>query len=90
MLRQDLERDLADRLEEIDEEERRARGLIDPTGQLRWLPERDASGFQARREAVESYRQQRLEEIAAFEQVHDPAPPRPLGALFLVSEGGAS
>jgi ERCC4-related helicase len=90
MLRRDLERDLANRLEEIDEEERRARGLIDPTGQLRLLAEREASGFQARREALESYRQQRLEEIAAFEQVHDPAPPRPLGALFLVSEGGAS
>jgi len=88
MLRQDLERDLADRLREIDEEERRARGLIDPTGQLRWLPEREASGFRARREALESYRQQRLEEIAAFEHVDDPAPPQPLGALFLVSGGG--
>ena len=90
ILRQDLERDLADRLQEIDEEERRARGLIDATGQLRLFAELEVSGFQARRQAVESYRNQRLEEIAAFEQVHEPPPPRPLGALFLVPEGGAA
>ncbi|MER3488061.1 MAG: hypothetical protein C4307_04735, partial [Chloroflexota bacterium] len=89
ILRQDLERDLADRLEEIDEEERRARGLIDATGHLRLFAEQEVSGFQARREALESYRNQRLEEIAAFEQVHEPPPPQPLGALFLVPEGGA-
>jgi len=46
------------------------------------------SGFQARREALESYRKQRLEEIAAFERVDAPPPPQPLGALFLVPEGG--
>jgi len=86
ILRRDLERDLADRLQEIEEEERRARGLIDATGQLRLFAEQEVSGFQARREALESYRRQRLEEIAAFEQVHAPAPPRPLGALFLVPE----
>ena len=90
VLRQDLDRDLADRLQEIDEEERRARGLIDATGQLRLLAEQEVSGFQARRQALESYRNQRLEEIAAFEQVYDPPPPRPLGALFLVPEGGAA
>jgi hypothetical protein len=90
ILRQDLERDVTDRLREIDEEERHARGLTAATGQLRLFAEQEVSGFQARRQALESYRTQRLEEIAAFEQVHEPPPPRPLGALFLVPEGGAA
>ncbi len=84
VLRRDLERDLADRLQEIEEEERRARGLVDATGQLRLFAEQEVSGFQARREALESYRRQRLEEIAAFERVEEPVTIRPLGALFLV------
>lgn len=88
ILRQDLDRDIADRLKEIDEEEQRAQGLIEATEQLRLFAEREVSGFQARRQALESYRKQRLEEIAAFEQVYDPQPPQPLGALFLVPEGG--
>jgi hypothetical protein len=87
ILRRDLERDIADRQREIDEEQRRARGVVDATGQQRLFAEREVSGFDARREALESHRQQRLEEIAAFELVTDPAPPQPLGALFLVPKG---
>lgn len=90
ILRRDLERDVADRLAEIDEQERRARGLIEETGQQRLFADEEVSGFQKRRQLVEGYRNQRLEEIAAFEQVHEPPSPQPLGALFLVSEGGAS
>jgi len=90
ILRQDLERDLAHRLEEIDQEERSARGLIEATGQQRFVAERDMSGFEARRQILRQYRQQRLDEIADFEQVHAPADPLPLGALLLVSEGGAA
>lgn len=87
MLRLELERDMADRWREIEEEERRARGLITDTGQLRLFAEREVSGFETRRQALESYRQQRLEEIAAFAEVKDPTPPQPLGALFLVADG---
>lgn len=87
LLRQDLERDVADRLREIDEEERHARGMIESTEQRRLFAEREAYGFAARREAVSTYREQRSAEIAEFEQVADPLPPRPLGALFLVPEG---
>ncbi|ROR02914.1 helicase-related protein [Desulfosoma caldarium] len=88
LLRQELERDLADRLREIDDEERRARGLIEETGQVRlFAQETGRGGFQARREAAKAAAENRREEIEAFEQVDTPAPPRPLGALFLVPEG---
>lgn len=89
ILRRDLEADVADRLREIEDEERRARGLVEDTGQGRLFGDTapSASGFQARRAAVESYAAQRREEIAAFETVEEPAPPNPMGALFLVPEG---
>lgn len=88
VLRQALERDVADRLQEIEEEERLVQGLIEASGQQRLFPDREVSGFNTRRQVLESFRQQRLEEIAAFEQVHDLTSPQPLGALFLVPEGG--
>ncbi len=94
LLRRELEVDVADRLREIEEEERRARGMVEASGQL-WLfspepeGERGAGGFAARRALVESYREKRREEIAAFERVEEPFPPRPLGALFLVPGGEA-
>ncbi len=86
LLLRELEVDVADRLREIEDEERRARGLVESSGQLRlFAPEGSGpSGFEARRAAVDTCRQKRLEEIAAFKRVADPAPPRPLGALFLV------
>ncbi|WP_075162185.1 helicase-related protein [Chthonomonas calidirosea] len=89
ILRQDLERDVRDRLRELDEEERHARGMIDSTGQQSLFAELEDHGFAARREVVREYRDQRSAEIAEFEQVSDPPPPRPLGALFLVPEGHA-
>lgn len=86
ILRRDLEVDVADRLREIEDEERRARGLVESSGQLRlFSPDGGGGGgFDTRRAVVEAYREKRLEEIAAFERVDDPAVPRPLGALFLV------
>lgn len=91
LLRRDLETDVADRQREINEQERRARGLIEATGQRRLFPEEEGrGGFQARRAAVEAAAERRREEIAAFEDVKLPGPPRPLGALFLVPEGGGS
>ncbi|MCK6483032.1 MAG: DEAD/DEAH box helicase [Phycisphaerae bacterium] len=89
ILRRDLEVDVADRQREIDDEERRARGLVEDTGQGRLFADAapSTSGFQTRRAAVESYAAQRREEIAAFETVEAPASPNPMGALFLVPEG---
>ncbi|GIW45682.1 MAG: helicase [Candidatus Binatia bacterium] len=91
ILRRALERDTADRLREIADEEKRARGLMnETTGQQYLFAEREPrSGFQERRKLVESFRSQRLEEIAGFEKVGEPPAPQPLGALFLVPEGGA-
>jgi superfamily II DNA or RNA helicase len=87
LLRRDLEVDLADRLREIDEEEKRSRGLLDATGQQRLFAEQEGrGGFQARRAAVEASAAWRREEITAFEKVEAPGPPRPLGALFLIPE----
>jgi superfamily II DNA or RNA helicase len=88
VLRRDLQKDLDSRLAEIAEEEERARGVIEPSGQLKLFAEQQPRSFDSRRELVEEFRHRRLEEIAAFEQVDDPAPPQPLGALFLVPEGG--
>ena len=92
ILLDDLRRDIADRLKEIEDEERRARGLIIGQQLRIQLPdERETTKkFQTRREAVDRYYNQRREEINNFKQVHDPFPPQPLGALFLVREGGAS
>jgi len=91
-LRNDLERDVNARKLEIREEVYQARKLIDPKDQL-ILPAIEGhqpNEFLPRLEALASYYHQRLEEIKAFESIHDPPPPRPLGALFLVSEGVAS
>lgn len=88
ILRRDLEADTADRLREIEEEERRARGLVEGTGQLRLFAEEAArGGFGTRRAVVEAAARRRSEEIVEFENVEPPSPPRPLGALFLVPEG---
>jgi superfamily II DNA or RNA helicase len=87
-LRADAEAYRADRLRELEEEEIRARGLIKDTGQLllRIAEEPARYSIDARRAAVETYFRARLEEIDAFAQVDDPAPPQPVGALFLVPE----
>jgi len=85
-LRADAEAYRADRLRELEEEEIRARGLIKDTGQvlLRIAEEAARYGIVARRAAVEAHLRARLEEVEAFAQVHDPAPPQPVAALFLV------
>jgi superfamily II DNA or RNA helicase len=88
VLLRDLEVDVADRLREIEDEERGARGLVEDTGQQRLFAEQESvRGFEARRAAVRAHEEERRQEIAAFAQVSPPEPPRPLGALFLVPEG---
>ncbi|HWP37884.1 MAG TPA: helicase-related protein [Gemmatimonadales bacterium] len=88
MLLRDLERDVADRLQEIDEAERRGRGLVEESGQQRLFAEQESrGGFEARRAAVNAYAEERRRELADFQAVRDPETPRPLGALLLVPEG---
>jgi superfamily II DNA/RNA helicase len=91
ILRNDLETDLADRMMEIDEAERRAKGLIETaSGQGRLFAEQESSarsGFQTRRAAAEAQAGARRREIDDFERVDESSRPRPLGALFLVPEG---
>jgi len=87
-LHEHVELDLADRLAELDEDERRARGLIEDTGALRLFGETETrGGFDARRAAARVEAERHHEEIDAFAVVNAPMPPRPLGALFLVPEG---
>ncbi|MBI2899237.1 MAG: DEAD/DEAH box helicase family protein [Planctomycetes bacterium] len=86
----DLDRDVQARLVEIDEEETRGRGLVEPeTQQLRLFAEGSMGKrfYAARRERVGQYADERRRDIADFRQVKVEAP-RPLGALFLVPEGG--
>jgi len=91
ILRRDLEVDVSDRLQEIDEEEKKARGLIEETGQMSLFPEQDVGrGFSSRRAAVESYKKQRLDEIAELERVDDSTLIQPIGALFLLPSGSIS
>jgi superfamily II DNA or RNA helicase len=92
VLHQDLERDLADRLAEIDTEERRARGLMDEsTRQLSLFGELASSptSYQARRAAAQAQADSRRQELLEFARLEEPLPPRPLGALFLVPEDEA-
>lgn len=91
MLRRDLQTEVADRLREIDDDQRRSRGLLDDSGQgLLFGGEevRARNTFDARREAVRAQGAARASEIDAFEQVDEPNPPRPMGALMLVPDGG--
>jgi len=89
-LRADAEGYRADRLKELEQEELRSRGLMTDTGQLQLVlgEEPQHYSFEAKRAAVGQHFQERLAEVAAFEQVHEPEPPQPLGALFLVPEDG--
>ena len=86
LLRGDLAVDIADRLDEINEEERVVHHPVGTEGQQRLFPaQRARGGFQARRAAVEVAAEQREAELAAFERIDPPAAPRPLGALLLLA-----
>jgi len=88
LLREDMQRYAEDR-QELDEQERVATGRVDRTTgqQFLWAAQPRATGFDARRAAIDTFVKRRQEEIAEFEAVRDPSLPQPLGALFLVPEG---
>lgn len=86
----ELEADAADRLREIEEEEKHSRGLIEETGQQRLFSTDGDAGrrsFSARKAAVELHKEQRKREIEAYLRIHDPEPPLSMGALFLIPAG---
>jgi len=86
-LRQDLDIDVKDRLVELEESERRAKGFEDEArGQFRLFGTEGQTkiNWGARRAAVDSDRKERLEELTAFEAVHDNPMIRPLGAMFVL------
>jgi len=84
ILREDAKSYRADRLVEIDREEKEARLSEEAKGQTLLLETRDVTGFQKRRAAVDTFHQRRLEEIAIFEEVPEPEPPQPLGVVFVL------
>ncbi|MEW5807414.1 MAG: helicase-related protein [Acidobacteriota bacterium] len=89
ILRAELNKDLEDRLQEIDEEEKRSRGLVEKeTGQrlLSFFEKAPSRGFQTRRAVVLNQIEERKKEIELFEKIEAPLPPKPLGALFLIPE----
>ena len=69
-----------DRLAEIDLDER-----LEKAGAADQLPlfREAVTPWRARRAAVDTHYTRRLDEIARFEQVRDPDPPQPLGALLV-------
>ncbi len=87
LLERDLERDLADRLAEIEEEARRQRTDQD-TGQIGLFGANGTvpRGAPARRAAIEAQAEERRAELQAFRRIEPPQAPRPLGALFMVPE----
>jgi hypothetical protein len=82
VLREDAERYRADRLTEVDAEEKTAR-VAEEQHQVLLFEMRSVTGFQARRAAIETHLKKRLEEIAEFQRPRDPGSPQPLGVLFV-------
>ncbi len=89
VLRRDLDRDLADRLAEIEAEEKQRRGLVDAKGQAQLFAQADVRGvgLAGRQEAARSQAAERLKDIEAFARVDAAGSLRPMGALFLVPKG---
>lgn len=87
----EIEKDIGDRLKELDEEEKRARKLIEDTGQQRLFSELEstrAKSYVSRKNVLISLKNERIEEIKRFMHVNEPGIPFSIGALFLIPVGG--
>ncbi len=82
VLREDAASYRADRLAEVDAEEKIAR-VAEEESQVLLFETRSVTGFQARRAAVETHLKKRLEEIAEFERPRERSVPQPLGVIFV-------
>lgn len=83
VLREDAERYRADRLAEIDLEEKQAQAVEDQQSQQLLFDRREVYGFKAKRASVDTFHKRRIEEIARFEQGVKPGTPQPLGVVFV-------
>jgi hypothetical protein len=88
VLREDAECYRADRLAEIDAEEKQAQAIEERESQQFLLDRREVYGFKAKRAAADTFLKRRLEEIAKFEQATKPGTPQPLGVLFVFPPEG--
>ncbi len=88
-LRSWVDQDLADRLRELDEEQKRASGRLGAKGETYMFPMADEStrSFDTRRAAARDRAEEARREAEEFARVEDAGPPRVLGALFLVPQG---
>ena len=83
VLREDADRYRADRLAEIDVEEKQAQAVEEQQSQQLLFDRREVYGFKAKRASVDTFHKRRLEEIAKFEQGTRQGTPQPLGVLFV-------
>lgn len=90
-LREELARDLADRLLELEKEARRRRGELEAdTGQLRMFGaggEVRQRNAETARKAAQHVADERARELEAYARIDEPAAPRALAALVLAPEG---
>lgn len=83
VLREDVERYRADRLVEIDLEEKLAQAVEEQQNQQLLFDRREVYGFKAKRASVNTFYNRRLEEISKFEKGTKAETPQPLGILFV-------
>jgi hypothetical protein len=84
VLREDASRYRTDRLVEIDREQKLAEAAEEKaTAQILLFEQREATGFKARRAAVDTFHRRRMEEIEAFVQGEDSPAIHPLGAVLI-------
>jgi hypothetical protein len=86
-LSEELKADVADRLQEIEQEERAARGLFEGDQLLLATEGKKTNIFEHRRAELRTYTAKREQEIADFARVVAPHTPQPMSCLFLVPEG---
>jgi hypothetical protein len=84
VMREDLAQYQRDRLSEIDKEESAVKSGA--SAQLSLFAERDAHGFKAKRAAVDTFFQQRNQELARYENGATPPQIYPLGVAFIFPE----
>lgn len=82
VLREDAEKYCADRLAEIDQQEKEAKLAEDEKGQL-LFKEYTVSGFKARRAAINTFHHRRLNDLESYERPAETVAPQPLGVLFV-------
>lgn len=86
-LSEELKADVADRLQEIEQEERAAKGLVEGDQLLLAMEGKKTNVFEHRRAELRTYTAKREQEIADFARVDTPHTPQPMSCLFLVPEG---